>query len=602
MADVIKLLPDAVANQIAAGEVVQRPASVVKELLENAIDAGAKSIDLIFKESGKTLIQVIDDGKGMTVADARMAFERHATSKINSAEDLFAIKSFGFRGEALSSIASVARVSLKTRQAGMDAGIEVVNEGSKFISQDFCAMPVGTNIAVKDIFFNIPARRQFLKSNNVEMNHIWEEIYRVAIPNYNINFKIFDGNKSLATYTESNLQQRIVSVFGKNYQQKLLSFAQDTDYVKIHGFVIKPEYSKKTRGEQYLFVNNRFIRSAYINAAIRNAFSGLISSDSFPGYFIFIEINPAEIDINIHPTKTEIKFRDEKMVAAVIASSIRKSLGTNNMMPSIDFESETTIDFTLDPNRAVKIPQIKVDPNFNPFKRSSHSIGSASKNNSINRWENISVEKNISAESSIPVLENTLIETNAYESSENYIQIGRRYIVSNVKSGLLLVDQHAASMRILFDKLKSKNQTSSNNSHMLMFPETINLSATDAHLMSEISDELNKCGFVISYLGKEMFSVSAVPENIDLRGSKINQILESVLEDYKYSGIVKNNKNDAVILSMARKLSLKHGDFLNREMMQLLISELFASSNPEIAPDGKKIYSIVNVDDLSKWL
>lgn len=600
MADVIKLLPDAVANQIAAGEVVQRPASVVKELLENAVDSGASSVDLVLKDAGKSLVQVIDNGKGMSIPDARMAFERHATSKINKAEDLFAIKSFGFRGEALASIASVARVDMKTRQNDDDTGINIIIEGSKFISQEMCSTPVGTNIQVKDLFFNIPARRQFLKSDQAEMNHIWEEFYHVAIPNAHLKFRIFDGAKILSTHEPSNLQQRIVSLFGKSYLQKLLPVLQDTQYVKVSGVVIKPEFSKKTRGEQYLFVNNRFIRSNYINAAIKNAYQGLIQADAFPGYFIFIEVDPAEIDINIHPTKTEIKFRDERMVASMISSTIRRTLGTNNAMPSIDFEVEQGIDFSMNPNREVKIPQIKINPDFNPFRNSVQPIDYTSTERSRQYWEN--TESDARPEDQVSALSMSDQDQSLVSNSEIYIQIGRRYIVSSVKSGLLLVDQQAASHRILFDELIKTEATESRHARILMFPENITLNTADSELMAEISDELNQHGFVISQLGLDMFSVSAIPDYIELKGISVTQLLESVLEDFKSGGIVKGKTSESVILSMARKLSVKPGQFLNREMMQLMISKLFTSSNAEISPEGKKIYSIIAVEDLAKWL
>jgi len=600
MSNIIKLLPESVANQIAAGEVVQRPASVVKELLENAVDSGATQIDLVVVDSGKTLVQVIDNGKGMSVADARIAFERHATSKISRAEDLFSIRSFGFRGEALASIASVARVEMKTREKESDVGVNIKIEGSKFISQEICAAPQGTNIQVKDLFFNIPARRQFLKSDNAEMHHIWDEFNRVAIPNHEIQFRVFSGTRLLSTHEQSNLQQRIVSLFGKQYQQRLIPIAQDTQYVCIKGVVIRPEFSKKTRGEQFLFVNNRYIRSNYINSAIKNAYQGLIPADSFPGYFIFIEIDPSEIDINIHPTKTEIKFRDERMVASIITSSVRKALGTGNAMPSIDFEVDQTLDLSLQPDREVKIPQIKVNPDFNPFKKtSSHQIECNSRERSRIHWEgNVTALSDISNDNA----KNQLGDNEFSGSDEKYIQVGRRFVVSNVKSGILLVDQHQAGMRIVFDELINSERKESKNAKLLMFPENISFSPSDCELMAAITDELNKCGFVISQLGIDMFSVSAVPDDIEMNGMNVKELLESVLEDYKSAGTLRVNRREAVILAMARKLSVQHGQFLNSEMMKLMISKLFASSNPEVSPEGKSIFTIVSVDELAKLL
>lgn len=596
MSDIIRLLPDAVANQIAAGEVVQRPASVVKELLENAVDAGATSIDLVIKDAGKTLVQIIDNGSGMSMPDARMAFERHATSKIAKAEDLFAIHSFGFRGEALASIASVARVELKTRQAADEAGVSVIIEGSKFISQEVCATPVGTNLLVKDLFFNIPARRQFLKSDQVELRHIWDEFHHVVLPNPQLRFRFFEGQKVLMTLEPSNIMQRIVGVFGKPYQQRLLSVSQETQYVTVSGMVVKPEYSKKTRGEQFLFVNNRFIRSPYINSSIRNAYQGLISEDAFAGYFIFLEIDPAEIDINIHPTKTEIKFRDERMVASVVASTVRRALGTNNMMPSLDFEIEQGIDLSLDSNREVRAPQIRINPDFNPFKNSVQPIDYTSAERSKERWES-PFESGVGQQQPLDIPSE--FASSDGMQAEVYMQIGRRFIVSSVKSGLLLVDQQAAHQRIIFDDLIQIEKSGSRHSRLLMFPEKITLNGSDAELMAEISDELNENGFVISQLGRDMFSVSAVPENLDLKGITVTQLLESVLEDFKSSGALKADIQSTVILSMARKLSVRHGQFLNREMMQLMISRLFKTTNPEVSPEGKSIYSIITAEQLA---
>ncbi len=601
MADIIKLLPESVANQIAAGEVVQRPASVVKELLENAVDAGATTIELALKDAGKTLIQVIDNGKGMSVADARMAFERHATSKINRAEDLFAIQSFGFRGEALASIASVARVELKTRTADSEAGIPIVIEGSKFISQEMCATAQGTNLLVKDLFYNIPARRQFLKSDSVETRHIWDEFHHLVLPNYQIRFRFFENGKPLMSLEPSNLLQRIVGVFGKSYQQKLIALEQKTQDVSVTGLIIKPEYAKKTRGEQFIFVNNRFIRSPYINSAIRNAYSGLISDDSFPGHFIFLSIDPAQIDINIHPTKTEIKFRDERLIASVIASTVRRALGSHNAMPAIDFEVEQNFDLTLDPTREVKIPQIKINPDYNPFKNSVQPIDYTSTERSRLRWEGqLESSATTQVQANFP---SEYPSSDQTRTDDTYLQIGRRYIVSNVKSGLLLVDQSAAHQRILYDDLLGTYESDSHNSRVLMFPENISLNQSDSQLMAEISDELNQSGFVISQLGRDMFSVSAVPENIDLKGITVAQLMESVLEDFKSSGTIRGGDfRHTVILSMARKLSVKPGQFMSREMMQMMIARLFASANSEMSPDGRPVYRIISAEELTKML
>lgn len=595
MSDIISLLPDSVANQIAAGEVVQRPASVVKELLENAVDAESKKITLIVSDSGKTLIQVIDDGIGMSVNDARMAFERHATSKINKAEDLFAIHSYGFRGEAMASIASVARVEMKTRRKEEETGVKIEIEGSKFIGQEICSTPVGTGISVKDLFFNIPARRQFLKSNNAEMRHIWDEFYRAALASPAIAFEFYDDKKLLISTRASSLQQRIISLFGKSYQQRLIPVREETIDVQLNGFVIKPEYAKKTRGEQYLFINDRFIKSAYINNSIRNAFEGLIHPDAFPGYYLFLSIDPSEIDINIHPTKTEIKFRDERMVSSIVASAVRRSLGIHHAMPSIDFESETIIDFKESKNREVIVPTIKVNPDYNPFKNKIQPVDAFSRDAMIGK------ELGFYRDDIVHSQHELLPEERKSEkaSYEQYVQISGRYIVSSMKSGLLLVNQNLAHQRLIFDELFQKGSEGEMNSEQLMFPESITLARSDAELMAEISDELNESGFVISQLGPETFSVSALPQGIDLLNNTIPSLMESILEEFKSSAKLRKDFRKSVILSMARKLSMPEGRSLSQDMMQRLISGLFMSSNPEIAPDGKRIFRIIPAEDLA---
>lgn len=597
MSDIISLLPDSVANQIAAGEVVQRPASVVKELLENAVDAEAKKITLIVVNSGKSLIQVVDDGMGMSVNDARMAFERHATSKINKAEDLFAIHSYGFRGEALASVASVARVELKTRQETIDAGIQINIEGSKLISQEMCSSPVGTSICVKDLFFNIPARRQFLKSNNAEMRHIWDEFYRAALASSNIAFELYDDKKLLVSTHASSLNLRIISLFGKAYQQRMIPVKEETVDVQLNGYIIKPEYAKKTRGEQYLCINDRFIKSAYINNSLRNAFQGLIHPDSFPGYYLFLSIDPSEIDINIHPTKTEIKFRDERMVASIIASAVRRSLGVHHAMPSIDFESETILDFKENNNREVIIPTIKVNPDYNPFKNKIQPVDAFSHDALVKKELEFYSDEGMDDQELIPK------ESRSEKASyEYYVQIAGTYILSSMKSGLLLVNQSLAHQRILFDELIQKGEGENNNIQQLMFPETLTLAHSDASLMAEITDELNESGFVISQLGPDTFSVSALPQNVDLQKNTIASLLEGILEEFKSSAKRRKDFRKSVILSMARKLSIAENQVLTQEMMQRLISGLFQSSNPEHAPDGRRIFRIILADELATLL
>jgi DNA mismatch repair protein MutL len=459
MSDIIHLLPDHVANQIAAGEVIQRPSSAVKELVENSVDSGATNIKLIIKDAGRTLIQVTDNGSGMSETDARMCFERHATSKIREADDLYSIKSMGFRGEAMASIAAISQVELKTKTKDTELGTLINIEGSKIKTQENCATNKGTSISIKNLFFNVPARRNFLKSDNVELKHIIEEFTRVALANPSINFTFYHNDNEVYNLKKSNLRQRISSMNGKNYNEKLVPIKEETSLTSISGFIGKPEFARKTRGEQYFFVNNRFIKSGYLHHAIVSAYTDLIPKEQIPSYFLFFEINPILIDINIHPTKTEIKFEDEKSIYAILRACAKKALGQHNITPTIDFNKDPSFDTIAPKDANLKMPKIKVDDSYNPFEKKINP----NKNNTEN-WENL-FELSQSEEQKIS--ENRIVQS-SLENFENFnqkilFQIQEKYILSPIKSGIMIVHQQRAHQKILYNKylnFREKNRFS----------------------------------------------------------------------------------------------------------------------------------------------
>ena len=596
--DIIKLLPDSVANQIAAGEVIQRPASVVKELIENAIDAGATQIDLIVKDAGRTFITVTDNGSGMSETDARLCFERHATSKIKCADDLFAIKTMGFRGEALASIAAVAQVELTTRRKEDEVGTKIRIEGSKVIEQLPKPMSVGTNFTVKNLFFNVPARRNFLKSNEAELRHINEEFFRITIMNPEIGFTFVSNDKELFHLYPGTLKQRIVGLFGKDYDSKLLPVNQITESVTIDGFIVKPEFSKKTRGEQYFFVNSRFIKHAYLHHAVENAYKELIPQDCFPGYFLDIQIDPKEIDINIHPTKTEVNFIDVKLIYAIMHSAVRKAIGQNNLAPTLDFDINPNmgIDFgeASRMDRPVITPKVDFDPTFNPFKISPirhqqqnwriayDNSGDTVANNQFNDNEPV---KSIHEE----------------EQKSLFIQLQQSYIVTAVKSGILVVDQHLAHERILYEKYLKEMETESKASQQELFPHHISLNINDASLLKEMKPELEKIGFRIEAMNNTTFVINGTP--VDCKGSDAVSIIEKILEDYKTNSA--GNQSDRKLnlaRSLASQMAVKTGQTLTEVEMQDIIDRLFGCAVAEISPSGKKIFTIINADDIKTRL
>jgi len=610
MSDIIQLLPDSVANQIAAGEVVQRPASAVKELVENAIDAGADKIQLILKDAGKALIQVIDNGCGMSLTDARMSFERHATSKIKKAEDLFAIRTMGFRGEAMASIAAIAQVELKTRRHEDELGTCVLIEGSEVLSQEACSVNTGTSISVKNLFYNTPARRNFLRSNPVEMRHIIDEFQRVALANPQIFFTMHHDGQEVYHLPASMLKQRIVHLFGNNYNQRLVPVEEDTSIIKLHGFVGKPEFARKTRGEQFFFVNNRFIRDAYLNHAVLTAFYEVLPDDSYPLYVLFIDIDPAKIDINVHPTKTEIKYQDEKSIYAIIRSAVKRSLGRYNITPSLDFDQENSIEHLITPKPFEEIvaPTIAFNPDFNPFAKEKTNnreipfLRDKSYDSPIPKnWDTLyeiskrepSMQQEIHRESNISVDEQEVSKS----SERQLFQIHNRFILSQIKSGFMLINQQSAHERILYERFLQQLQNHSGVSQQSLFPQSVTLNSSDFELLKELLPDVRALGFDIREFGKNTVVVEGIPA--ELNNVAEHQLLEQLLEGFKNNlAILKLDKRDNLARSLARNAATKSGVKLSLEEMNLLIDQLFACQMPNVALNGKPVISTFTLNEL----
>ena len=606
MLDVIKLLPDSVANQIAAGEVIQRPASAVKELMENALDAGATQIDLVVKDAGKALIMVVDNGCGMSETDARLCFERHATSKISKAEDLFAIRTMGFRGEALASIAAIAQVELKTRRKEDEVGTKIVNEGSVVKEQSLVPMAPGTSFTIKNLFFNVPARRNFLKSPQAEMRHIVEEFTRVTLMNPEIGFSLVADGKELYHLYPGTLKQRIIGLFGSSYEEKLLPVNQDSERVRINGFIVKAEYAKKTRGEQYFFVNKRFIKHAYLHHAIENAFMEMIPKDSFPGYFLNIEVDPADIDINIHPTKTEVNFLDIKLVYAILHAAVRKAIGQHNLSPTIDFSE--TADMNSDFGEAVKasrplvMPDVPVDAMYNPFSQTAPNQEIKPKWNDFSQhrdkqsgdWRLLYGER-MDINKGVDSTEN--IEPDESKGNSQCLQVCQSYIVTAVKSGLLLIDQHLAHTRVLYEKYLKQLESHSGASQQELFPQALSLNMNDASLLKELLPELENLGFVFEQVNPTTFMINGTPS--DSAGCDAVVLVEKILDNYKINRTdLQLDKKLNVAKTLAAQLSIKAQTRLSEAEMQNLVDQLFACNVAEVAPNGKKIYRILNVEEI----
>lgn len=601
MLDIIKLLPDSVANQIAAGEVIQRPSSAVKELMENSLDAGATQIDLVVKDAGKSLIMVVDNGCGMSETDARLCFERHATSKISKAEDLFSIRTMGFRGEALASIAAIAQVELKTRRKEDEVGVKIVNEGSVVKEQTLVPMQPGTTFTVKNLFFNVPARRNFLKSPQAEMRHIVEEFTRVTLMNPEIGFTLTSDGKEVYHLYPGNLKQRIIGLFGSNYEGRLLPVHQEADRVRINGYIVKAEFAKKTRGEQYFFVNKRFIKHAYLHHAIENAFLEMIPKDSFPGYFLNIEVDPADIDINIHPTKTEVNFLDVKLVYAILHAAVRKTIGQHNLSPIIDFDESVELnnDFAIAANglSSFAIPNVPLDPNFNPFsktpehRQSTYDSGYHQPNEKPSGdWRLLYGDR-----TDMPA-ENTEKQEEA-KSSCQCLQMNQSYILTTVKSGLLLIDQHLAHTRILFEKYLKELENHNGASQQELFPQAISLNANDASLLKEMMPELENLGFVLEQANPTTFMINGTPS--DAAGIDAVELVEKILDNYKINrSDLQLDRKLNLAKTMALQLSVKAQTRLSEMEMQKLVDELFACNVAEVAPNGKKIYVIIGMEEI----
>lgn len=609
MSDIIQLLPDSVANQIAAGEVIQRPASVVKELTENAIDAQADSIIINIKDAGRTLIQVTDNGTGMSDTDARLSFERHSTSKIKTADDLFAISTMGFRGEALASIAAIAHVDLKTRQKESELGTQIVIEGSKVLSQEPASCAIGTNFSTKNLFFNVPARRKFLKSNTTEFGHIISEFQRIALANPTVEFKLYHNNSEVFILPKGNVRQRIVSLFGKRINSNLISIETDTSIIKVRGFIGKPEYARKKTGEQFFFINNRYMRSAYFNKAIINAYDQILQPDTVPSYFLYFEADPSSIDVNIHPTKTEIKFEDQQAIWQILHSAVKQSLGKNNIVPSLDFDQEQGFNIpVISKDTEVKNPQIQIDPTFNPFERKKPQIKnpkssaiSLEKENLANwnkLYDGFEKEKQEDDFSFISP-ENTQQTLTDSEVSEKYFHFKNKFILTPVKSGLMIIDQKRAHERILFEKFLQSLSEQSITSQKSLYPKSIELDAKDHTLLMEIKDDLKNLGFDIDDFGGNAIVINGMPA--DSSNQEPEQIIDKFLHEY-LSGEVdaKTQAKEKIAKALAKASAISSNQKLSSEEMREMVDMLFACQNPNYSPFGKLIVSIIKTDEIDK--
>ncbi|MFT6749547.1 MAG: DNA mismatch repair protein MutL [Flavobacterium sp.] len=611
MSSIIQLLPDHVANQIAAGEVVQRPASVVKELLENAVDAKATDIKLIINDAGKTLIQVIDNGLGMNVTDARLCFERHATSKIKLAEDLFELSTKGFRGEALASIAAIAHVELKTKQAQEELGTHIIIEGSKFVAQDPIVTPKGTSFSVKNLFFNIPARRNFLKSETVEMRHIVDEFQRVALAHPNVAFTMYHNGSEHFNLSVSNLRQRIVAIFSGKTNEKLVPILEHTEIVAIEGFVGKPEFSKKNRGEQFFFVNDRYIKSGYLHHAVMAAYDGLLKDGMQPSYFLYLKVPPNSIDINIHPTKTEIKFDDEHALYAILRSAIKHSLGQFNVAPILDFDRDPNLDTPYHyKNISNDMPMIQVDSNFNPFGNSGYASGTSQNLNYKKKeispsWESLYVGlKQDTTSVDNFAIENDYITASLFEDKEEEqtsktYQIHKKYLVCPIKSGMVVIDQQRAHQRVLYEQFLTNMTVLHASSQQLLFPLQLYFSSNELTLLLDLQSALEATGFVFSSINDGFAEISGIP--INTSESEASIVLEQLISDL-LDGIPDSSfsQNDTIAKSMARSLAVKTGTFLTEREQENLVNNLFACREPNVSPFQKPTFITMRVEDLDK--
>ena len=625
MSDIIKLLPDSVANQIAAGEVIQRPASVVKELLENALDAGATHINLIIKDAGRTLIQITDNGHGMSATDARMCFEKHATSKITKPEDLFKLNTLGFRGEALSSIAAISHVQLKTKLEANDLGTEIIIEGSVLKSQENCTTSTGTSFSIKNLFYNVPARRNFLKSNTAELRHIIEEFQRVAMVNPETAFTFYNNGNILYQLSEGSLKQRITQCIGtKNYEEKLVPIEEQTDSLKVSGYIGKPEFARKKRGEQYFFANNRFIKHPYFHHAIENAYRELIPDGSHPSYFIYLEVNPEDIDVNIHPTKIEVNFSDKQLIYAVIAAAAKRALGQFNLIPSLDFNQEASLNFQFDENRPIKAPSIKINPDFNPFDSPEQEKSSREINNQDN-WSklydfdkqtdfkpqnnpefnldysndnrNQHTESDTVIQSSMSSLDSTTEDNKSIQNdTKSFIQLAKSYIITTLKSGLIIINQKLAHERILYERYLEQYENRMIASQQLLFPVNINLTIKELSIIKEIESDLKNFGFEFEYFSKSGIVINGSP--MDMSESRIPSLLDEILSRFQEGEALDTERKLVFARSMAHQLCIKLGQKLEKSEMEELTDALFSCHIPDISIDGEQIIKTISLREI----
>ena len=601
MKDIIHLLPDNVANQIAAGEVVQRPASVVKELLENSIDANATEITLIIKNSGKILIQVIDNGIGMSSSDASICFERHTPSKIKSAKDLFNIRSKGFRGEALASIAAVSHVELITRQSSNDLGKIIKIQGNKIVENKSTVSKIGTSIMVKNLFYNIPARRNFLKSDNVELKHIINEFHRISIAHPEIKFIFKNNDLEFFNLSKSNLRKRIVNIFGSRSNEKLVPVNEETDILKINGFVFKPEYSKKSRGEQFFFVNNRFIRSPYLNHSVNSAFEGLIDLKYNPSYFLFLEVDPKSIDINIHPTKTEIQFDDEHSIYAILRSSIKHSLGQFNIAPILDFNHDKTMEVPYSYRNKQEIQGVGIDinKNYNPFD-----------NNGIKSSENMYIDleldekRNNISDNLGSIEEDSRVNTLDFSNDDNFesnsvYQLNNKYLVNRIKSGIIIINQNRAHQRVLYEKFLKFITIDGSKPQKLLHPLEVNLAIQEVEILVNYKKQLKISGFVFKKVSSSDLLFEAIPTFLD--PTRVESYIQDLLDNIKDDIPDKNfSQSDLTAKLMSKSLAIKNGKKLLKDEQEYIMNSLFACKEPTVSPFNKKIYFTITFEELEK--
>lgn len=602
MSDIIQLLPDSVANQIAAGEVIQRPASVVKELVENAVDAGAKTIHVLVVDAGRTSIQVIDDGIGMSETDARLAFERHATSKIREANDLFALQTMGFRGEALASIAAVAQIELYTRQEGEDVGTHLSISGSKFTGQEPCACAVGSNFKIENLFFNVPARRKFLKSNSTELSNILTAFERIVLVYPNVAFTFHSNGTEMFNLKPGNMKQRILDVFGKKMNQDLLPISVETTMCKISGFVGKPESARKKNTRQYFFVNGRYMKHPYFSKAVMNAYDRLIPVGEQVPFFIYFDVSPSDIDVNIHPVKTEIKFENEQAIWQILTAAVKEAIGLFNNVPSIDFDIQGKPDIPLfDGQNGTSAPSVKYNPQYNPFTSSKSRPSSSS----VNHWEDLYEGLETQSQEETNLFDGEIEDQSGNDLisdvSPVHYQYKGKYIMTAVKSGLMIIDQHRAHVRMLFEKYLGILNNHQGTSQKVLFPEVFQLSASEQVVLKRVWEELTYLGFEITDMGNGNYAIVAVPS--DAIDTNVVSLMHDMLNTASENGIsVKDEINRVVALTLARNTAIPYGQVLNNDEMDNIVNGLFACSNMNFTPEGRNILCILKQQEIEHLL